>query len=137
MVDNQNLQLTFPHIEYAGQRYHVVLDFAGDLGDGLYWKFKTIEPTTVTCGGVVDGNLNIQNVCALLSGNEYQVNLEFRENPFGQIGLFWKLASNIVQNRQQYCAKSLRYQKRERGGRGMLRYLLRDASSGVRHRMWR
>lgn len=100
MVDNQNLQLTFPHIEYAGQRYHVVLDFAGDLGDGLYWKFKTIEPTTVTgqCGGVVDGNLNIQNVCALLSGNEYQVNLEFRENPFGQIGLFWKLASNIVQN---------------------------------------
>lgn len=97
-VDDETLQVTFPHIEFAGQRYHVVLDFAGDLGGGgLYWKFSSITPTTVTgqCGGKVDANLNISDVCVLLQGREYKISMEYKPNLSGPEGLYWRLGNNL------------------------------------------
>ena len=92
-VDDKTLQLTFTYVEFEGQRYNVVMDFAGDLGDGLYWKFNSMYPTTVTgqCGGSVDANLNVRDICVLLSGREYKVNMDFVPHPSGHEGLFWRL----------------------------------------------
>ena len=96
-VDAETLQVTFPQIEFAGQRYYVVLDYAGSQGGGLYWKFRSITPSTAAgqCGGAVDTNLNITNVCALLQGREYQISMQFASNFSGQQGLFWRLGSQI------------------------------------------
>lgn len=96
-VDDETLQVTFPHIEFAGQRYHVVLDFAGVFGDDLYWKFNSLTPTTVTgqCGGKVDANFNVSDVCVLLSGSEYKISMQYMPNLSGPAGLYWKLGKDL------------------------------------------
>lgn len=89
-----NLRLTFPYVEYQGQRYHAILDYAPEIPGGDFWKFNSLSPTNAAgfCGGKVDPDLNVTDICAMYAGRQYSASLDVYNNPVDPAGLYWKLA---------------------------------------------
>lgn len=96
---NSSLQLIMPGVQYGGHTYYLVLDYYEHPTDksNLYWQYKSIDfsSSKPECGGVVDENLNISNVCVLVSGRGYRVNLNYYQNQMNPNQLYWRLDGNI------------------------------------------
>jgi hypothetical protein len=93
---SSSLGITLPCVEYAGQRFQLVLDYYPNPSDpsSLYWKFNSLSMNPA-CGqcATVDSGLNIRNACVIYAGVQLMLNLDLYSNPSDPSSLYWRLSS--------------------------------------------